>query len=138
MLDYSEILLEGAESISNDIEYTPSDEEKMLMKMKDITFLIERITKFYMAVIVGEDGINYTEMLRESIEKMDADLSSLDEYAYTVKNLSYLADLKRNWMVLKRFYLNTKKLKVANIVLLASSEVRRNAHVLELYHSKNQ
>ena len=138
MLDYSEILLEGAESISNDIEYTPSDEEKMLMKMKDITFLVERITKFYMAIIVSEDGINYTEMLNESIEKMDMDLSSLDNYAYTVKNLSYLADLKRNWIVLKKFYQNTKNIKVPNIVLLASSEVRKNAHVLELYHSKNQ
>jgi len=29
MLDYSEILLEGAESISKDIEYKPSDEEKI-------------------------------------------------------------------------------------------------------------
>ena len=138
MLDYSEILLEGAESINNDIEYTPSEEEKMLMKMKDITFLVERITKFYMAMIVSKDGINYSEMLNDSIDKMDKDLSSLDHYAYTVKNLSYLADLKRNWIVLKKFYLNTKNIEVPNIVLLASSEVRKNAHVLELYHSKNQ
>ena len=120
MLDYSEILLEGAESINSDIEYTPSKEEKMLMKMKDITFLIERITKFYMAVIVNDNGINYTDMLKESIAKMDADLSSLDNYAYSVRNLSYLAQLKRNWIVLKRFYLNVEHAKVPNIVLLAS------------------
>lgn len=138
MLDYSEILLEGAESINNDIEYTPSEEEKMLMKMKDITFLIERITKYYMAIIVSNDGINYSDMLKESIEKMDNDISSLDSYAYTEKNLFYLAELKRNWIALKKFYLNTESIKVPNIVLLASSEVRKNAHVLELYHSKNQ
>jgi hypothetical protein len=138
MLDYSETLLEGAESINSSIDYIPSTEEKMLMKMKDIAFLVERISKYYIAIFVGQEGINYIEMLDEAIQKMEDDLTSLNKYEYSAKNLSYLVELKKNWVVLKKFYLNYKEIKVPNIVLLASLEVRRNAHALELYHSKNQ
>jgi len=138
MLDYSEILLEGAESISSNIDYVPSAEEKMLMRMKDINFQIERITKYYMAIIVGNEGINYQEMLNESIENMQKDLSLLQQYNYSAKNQSYLAQLQINWSVLKKFYTEYRESKMPNIVSLASLEVRKNAHVLELYHSKNQ
>lgn len=138
MLDYSEILLEGAESISSNIDYMPSTEEKMLIRMKDINFQIERITKYYMAIIVGNEGINYQEMLNESIENMQKDISVLNQYEYSTKNQSYLAQLQTNWSVLKKFYIEYRESKIPNIVSLASSEVRKNAHVLELYHSKNQ
>ncbi|MEA3490309.1 MAG: hypothetical protein U9R27_00210 [Campylobacterota bacterium] len=138
MLDYSEILLEGAESINRNIDYTPSKEEKMMMDMKDISFLVERMTKYYMAILIGGDGINYAEMLNQSIEEMERDLSLLEEYKYSPENLSHLVKLRGNWIVLKKFYLNNKKLKAPNIVLLASLEVRKNARVLEIYHSKNQ
>ena len=137
MLDYSEILLEGAESISKNIEYTPSDEEKMLMKMKDISFLVERMTKFYMAIAEGGDVINYAEMLEESMQKMEKDLAALESYPYASEDLAKLRTLKRNWEALKRFYLDYKTLQVPSIVLLASLGVEENARALELYHSKN-
>ncbi len=137
MLDYSEILLEGAESISQNIKYTPSEEEKMLMKMKDISFLIERMTKFYMAIAEGGDVINYGEMLEESVQKMEEDLSALESYPYASEDLIKLRTLKRNWEALKKFYLDYKSLTLPSIVLLASTGVENNARALELYHSKN-
>ena len=138
MLDYSEILLEGAESISRNIEYTPSAEENMLMRMKDISFLISRMTKYYIAIMIEGSGINYAEMLEDSMKKMENDLYLIGNYSYSQKNLSYLSELRRDWQVLKKFYLEYKESKIPNIVLLASAEVGKDAHVLELYHSKNQ
>ena len=138
MLDYSEILLEGAESISSNLKYEPTLEEKMLIKMKDISFLIERMTKYYMAILTEEESGSYVEGLTESMQKMEDDLVSLDSYSYPEENLNDLATLKNNWNTLKKFYLNYKSSKLPNIVLLASNEVRRNAVVLETYHSKNQ
>ncbi len=137
MLDYSEILLEGAESIGNDIEYVPSEEEKKLMKLKELSFLIAQMTKYYVAIIVEGSGINYAEMLEESIKKMEKSLSLVDNYGYSDENLAHLNELKKDWKVLKKFYLSYKEIKVPNIVLLASSRVKSDAHVLELYHSKN-
>jgi len=138
MLDYSEILLEGAESISKNLNYTPTLEEMMLIKMKDISFLVERMTKYYMAILTEEDSEVYAEGLTESMQRMEDDLASLSEYNYASENASHLATLKRNWNALKGFYSNYKTLKLPNIVLLASNEVRNSALVLETYHSKNQ
>ncbi len=138
MLDYSEILLEGAESISSNLKYEPTLEEKMLIKMKEISFLIERMTKFYMAILTEEESGAYVEGLTESIQKMEDDLASLDDYSYPSDTLNDLAKLKNNWNALKKFYLDSQSSKLPNIVLLASNEVRDNAVVLETYHSKNQ
>ena len=138
MLDYSEILLEGAESISKNLNYTPTLEEMMLIKMKDISFLVERMTKYYMAILTEEDSEVYADGLTESMQRMEDDLASLSEYNYASENASHLAALKRNWNALKGFYSNYKTLKLPNIVLLASNEVRNSALVLETYHSKNQ
>ncbi len=138
MLEYSEVLLEGAESISQNLNYEPTTEEMMLMKMKDISFLVERMTKYYMAIMTEYDSENNLEMLSESIVRMEDDLLSLKEYNYSSKNIEHLFDLQNNWQALKKFYLNYKTLKLPSIVLLASDEVRNNALILETYHSKNQ
>ncbi len=138
MLDYSEILLEGAESISKNLNYTPTLEEMMLIKMKDISFLLERMTKFYMAILTEEDSEVYMESLSESMQRMEDDLASLSDYNYSAENAAHLVTLKSNWNALNGFYANYKTLKLPNIVLLASDEVRNSALVLETYHSKNQ
>ncbi|MEA3455950.1 MAG: hypothetical protein U9R26_05545 [Campylobacterota bacterium] len=138
MLDYSEILLEGAESISKNLNYTPTLEEMMLIRMKDISFLIERMTKYYMAILTEDDSEVYAEGLADSIQKMENDLASLSDYDYSSENNSHLDLLKSNWSALKGFYTNYKTLKLPNIVLLASNEVKKSALILEIYHSKNQ
>ncbi len=138
MLDYSEILLEGAESISKNLNYEPTLEEKMLIRMKDISFLVERMTKYYMAILTEEDSEVYAESLVEAIQKMEDDLASLNDYNYSAENTSHLIVLKSNWNALKGFYNKYKTLKLPNIVLLASGEVKNSALVLETYHSKNQ
>ncbi len=138
MLDYSEILLEGAESISKNLNYEPTPEEIMLMKMKDISFLVERMTKYYMAIMAEEDSEINAEMLDRSIARMEEDLLSLKDYNYPSKNIQHLFELANNWQALKKFYLDHKTLKLPSIVLLASGEVRNSALILEAYHSKNQ
>ncbi len=138
MLDYSEVLLEGAQMISINLNYLPSKEEKMLIKMKDISFLTERMTKYYLAILIEEDNSIYKEMLDEAIIDMDRDFIYINSYNYIDENIANLESLKRNWKVLKSFFENSRDLKLPNIVSLASLEVRANAEVLENYHSKNQ
>ncbi len=138
MLDYSEILLEGAESISQNLNYKPTIEEMMLIKMKDISFLIERMTKYYMAILTEKDSTSYAEGLADSIKKMETDLISLNNYNYSADNMTHLTKLKSDWNALKKFFDNYQTLKLPSIVLLASNEVRDSALVLETYHSKNQ
>jgi len=138
MLDYSEVLLEGADMISINLNYTPSKEEKMLIKMKDISFLIERMTKYYLAILIEEDNSIYKEMLDESIINMEKNLLYISEYKYIDENLLKLKELKQNWQVLRSFLKSAKEMKLPNIISLASLEVRIDAQALENYHSKNQ
>jgi len=138
MVDYSEVLLEGAETISKNLKYKPSDEEKILIKMKDIAFLIDRVVKYYMALLIEPDNISYWDMLEKSIEGMESDLNYINNYNYSQKNIKHIVNIERNWSVLNSFLQDVKDSRVPNIVLLISSEVKKNAKILENYHRKNQ
>lgn len=138
MLDYSEVLLEGAETISSNLNYKPSTEEKILIKMKDISFLTDRVLKYYMALLIEPDNLSYQEMLDDAIKDMEKDLAYINNYNYSTENIEHILMIERNWSVLKSFLKDAKESKVPNIVLLISLEVKKNAKILEDYHRKNQ
>ena len=138
MLDYSEVLLEGAETISSNLKYKPSAEEKILIKMKDIAFLTDRVIKYYMALLIEPDNLSYQEMLDDAIKDMEKDLFFINNYNYSSKNIQHILMIERNWSVLKSFLKDVKSSRVPNIVLIISSEVKKNAKILEDYHRKNQ
>ena len=138
MLDYSEVLLEGAETISGNLKYKPSEEEKILIKMKDIAFLTDRVIKYYMALLIEPDNLSYQEMLDDAIKDMEKDLSYINNYNYSPENIQHILMIERNWSVLKSFLKDVKSSRVPNIVLIISSEVKKNAKILEDYHRKNQ
>jgi hypothetical protein len=138
MLDYSEVLLEGADMISINLNYSPSMEEKMLIKMKDISFLLERMTKYYLAILIEEDNSIYKEMLDEAMMNMEENLLYISDYKYNEESLIKLQALKQDWQVLRSFLKSAKEMKLPNIISLASLEVRRDALALENFHSKNQ
>jgi len=138
MLDYSEVLLEGAETISSNLNYKPSTEEKILIKMKDISFLTDRVLKYYMALLIEPDNLSYQEMLDDAIKDMEKDLAYINNYNYSTENIAHILMIERNWSVLKSFLKDAKESKVPNIVLLISLEVKKNAKILEDYHRKNQ
>ncbi len=138
MVDYSEVLLEGAETISKNLKYKPSDEEKILIKMKDISFLIDRVIKYYMALLIEPDNLSYQDMLDKSMKDMEKDLDYINTYNYSSKNIKHIINIERNWSVLNSFLKDVKESRVPNIVLLISSEVKKNAKILENYHRKNQ
>ncbi len=138
MLDYSEVLLEGADMISINLNYSPSMEEKMLIKMKDISFLVERMTKYYLAILIEDENSIYKEMLDEAIINMEENLLYIDDYKYSDENIIKLKSLKQDWQVLRSFLKSAKEMKLPNIISLASLEVRADALALENFHSKNQ
>ena len=138
MLDYSEVILEGAESISKNIKYLPSAKEGVLIKIQDISFLIERVTKYYMAIVIDSDTINYPEILSDAINKIEDDLSYLDKYNYSSETISLLNKVKKDWLVLKRYYLQHNEMKIPHIILLASSKIEEEIALLNASIKNNQ
>ncbi len=138
MLDYSEVLLEGAESIANEYSYTFSKEEQMLISVKNMAYLVERMTKYYMAFQAGFTDHNNIRQLKSAVVSFDEELLKLNKYDYPVTSREDLQVINQYWPIAKKFYLSLGKRKLPNILYISADHLENKIAELELYHSKNQ
>jgi len=138
MLDYSETLLEGANSIARAHNYEFTESEKMLMKGKRIEYLLERSAKYYMALGVGlGTEINRKQMIR-AIEMLETNLREIEAYNYPVQMKKYLEALRQSWEVTKSLFDRREKVFVSNLLVLSSNEMESITREFVLYHRKSQ
>ena len=138
MLDYSETLLEGSESIFNEHRYAFSKEEQMLIKVKNMGYYIERITKYYMAFQAGFTDLNNIRQLNMAVSSFDKALEELKMYAYEDESKKSFITISHFWGVVRDLYLNIEKRKLPNILNLSTLHLKEVLTTLEVYHSKNQ
>ena len=138
MLDYSETLLEGVESIADEHRYNFSKEEQMLINVKNMAYIIERITKYYMAFQAGFTDHNNIRQLNLAVAAFDKELTSLNTYEYPHTSKENLQAINEYWKVIRTLYLKLEKRKLPNILYLSASHLESVLVKLELYHSKNQ
>jgi hypothetical protein len=137
MLDYSEALLEGAESIALEHSYQFSNEEKMLIDVKKMRYLVERITKYYMTFQLGISDVNNIKQLQDAIAAFDTAMYKLNLYNYSQENAQALHSLNIFWPVVRKFYLDFEQYKLSNILYISAQNLETELRVLELYHSQN-
>ena len=136
MLDYSETLLEGANSIAHEYTYQFTESEKMLIKSKQIEFLVERSAKYYMALEIGlNDEVNRRQMM-QAMEELEGDLQTVESYPYPKPMAPYKERLSRAWKVTKSLIDRREKLFASNLLVLAGNETERIAQQFVLYHRK--
>lgn len=138
ILEYSEILLKAADTITHDFGYTLSEEEKMLIKIKDISFLIEKLAKNYLLLQTDKKSTLYLNMVKSTMVQMDNALLLLDDYNYSAESLLIISKLHNNWRGIKAYYLKENDIEIENILLFASRQIEKDSLLLEKYHSKNQ
>jgi len=138
MLDYSETLLEGAESIASAHNYDFSDEEKMLMVTKKMEYLLERITKYYMAINVGFDNVTNKESMQESINKFDENMKMINAYKYPAVQVREQVKMNHSWESNKVFFSKSKDLFIPVLMLHSIGYLENIIDNIALYHSKNQ
>jgi len=137
MLDYSEALLEGAESIASEHAYQFSEEEQMLINVKKMRYLIERMSKYYMTFQLGINDLNNIKQLNEAIHNFDIAMQKVDTYHYTSQSAESLRTLRAFWSVVQKYYLDSDKVKLPNIIYLSAHHMEALLAELELYHSQN-
>ncbi len=137
MLDYSDTLQEGAESIGKTYAYTFSKEEKMLVVSKNISFLLERIIKYYMALYNGYNTRNNHEKLQESVRELTAYLAKLNRYAYPEKIRSVRREFDRVWQRDKEVISQAESFLVPNLLFDSVVYLEEKIDVLARYHSQN-
>ena len=138
MLDYSETLLEGADSIANSHKYDFSEEEKMLMVTKEMEYLLERITKYYMALHVGFNNDINKEQMQESITKFEENIEKINLYQYPVETQKMQVKMDESWKANKIFFDKSESLFIPKLMFTSIDYLENIITQIALYHSKNQ
>jgi hypothetical protein len=137
MLDYSETLLEGADSIGRTYAYSFSKEEEMLVASKNVSYLLERIMKYYMALYHGYNTQNNRLNLYRSVTKLRDYLVKLNDYVYPEKIEKTRQKINFVWQRDRRIL---DKLDQYFIPILLSDSVvflEKKIDILARYHSQN-
>jgi len=137
MLDYSETLLEGADSIGKTYAYAFSNEEEMLVASKNVKYLLERITKYYMALYHGYNSENNRVNLEKAIVKLTDYLSKLDTYTYPREVANAREKIDLVWHRDKEVLDNIDQYYIPNLLFDSVVYLEEKVDILALYHSQN-
>ena len=138
ILDYSETFVEAANSIQKLHQYQFSEEEKMLMNLKELEYLLERVIKYYMASIMNLNKISNAQHMQSAILKIEVILSIIKEYSYPSKIAKERRKIVHFWKTNKIFLNTSLKLSVPNLLLIFTEHFKPSIQRLELYHKQNQ
>ncbi len=138
MIDYSETLLEGATSLTQEHAYDFSLEEQMFIRIKNMEYLLERINKYYLAYHAGFVTKHTLKALYGAIDQFDTELAVLFTYSYEGSLLKELEMIRQYWRVVRVFYVSIKKHTLPNILYLSTLHLESVLADLALFHSKNQ
>ncbi len=138
MLDYSETIIEGADSISSSYKYKFSKEESIWMVTKKVIYLLQRVTKYYMAVNSGFDNITNKDQLQDTINKLDKNIVIINKYQYPKILQKEIDNMNISWRENRTFLSKSKNLFLPVIMFVSISYLENIVNKISLYHSKNQ
>ncbi len=134
VLDYTETLLEGSESI---IKHNKGKTETMLSVVEEMEFLLERAAKYYIAFRAGyTDEINVRQA-KMAVERFDTLLKKVQAHTYPgpITN-GPVKKLSKYWPVSKNFYLGIKKSELPTIVFISTKHMKKALDKLIVHHKK--
>jgi len=138
MLDYSETLLEGADSIAMAHKYEFSRGEQMLMVAKKVNYLLERVMKYYMAIYAGYNTPTNYEQMNIALGEIEENLITLNNYNYPKNIVVVQNSMNEAWNANKNYFKQSNVLFIPKLMILSVNYMENLVNELEIYHSKNQ
>ncbi len=138
MLDYSETLLEGADSIATAHAYDFTSEERMLMVTKQMEYLTERIMKYYMALHVGFDNPTNREQMHRSIAQFGIKLQKIEAYPYPENVDAVRGQVLESWYANGNYFGKSETLFIPKLMLMSTAYMEDLIMKIALYHNQNQ
>jgi len=138
ILDYSETFVEAANSIQYLHKYEFSHEEKMLMNLKELEYLLERVTKYYMASIMNLNKISNTQHMKDALLNVEEILITIKEYPYPKRMKKERKKIIAYWKNNKKIIEQSSELSVPNLLSIFIKNFQESIKKLALYHKKNQ
>ena len=134
MLDYTETLLEGSESL---IKKNKPKKETMLEVVEEMSFLLERASKYYIAFRAGYKDVVNVEQAQKSVERFELLLQKVKNHNYPAKIANGpVKKLMKYWPVSKSFYLGIKRNELPTIVFISTKHMKKAIDELIKFHSK--
>lgn len=138
MLDYSETLLEGADSVAVAHRYDFADEEKMLMVTKEMEYLLERMSKYYMALHAGFDSPTNKDAMQESIMHFEENIAKINLYAYPKQEREQKMAMNASWKATQAFLEKSETLFIPNLMNASVAHLENIVAKIALFHTQNQ
>jgi len=138
MLDYSEIILEGTDTIANIYKYDFIDEEKMIMTTKSIEYLLERTIKYYMAFKMDFNKDMNKESMYIAINSLEEDFAKIESYSYSDIQKKKQQNIINLWKINRMFINKGEKIFIPNLLIPSISNLEYAVKDISLYHIKNQ
>ncbi len=136
MLDYSEVILEGIDSIYRIYKYDFTDEEKMFMTTKKIEYLLERITKFHIAFKMDfNTKINRANII-STMALLEDEFSKIKKYDYPANMKNKIDEIMKLWSINKVFLEPNSDIFVPTLIIPSVIHLEENIKNIALYHSK--
>lgn len=136
MMDYSEALLEGAESIAKLHAHKKNKDENMLITTEKMSFLLERISKYYIAFREGFNDHNNVIQLNQSVIEFEAYLKKVQAFNYPDNLKVHVMKLTKYWPISKKFYLGIEKNDLPLIVFISTQYMEKSLKILEHHHDR--
>lgn len=137
ILAASEYFLEGARSIAEQHEYKSSKEETMLVHCKELKYLIESTSKYYMAFQIGLKNQKYTIEMQQTIESINAILKDISSYRYPHSLKIKLNKIKDIWQHNQTFFQNLEENSFPTLVLTSNTYIKTLLNELAKHHKQN-
>ncbi len=134
ILNASQYFLEGARSISEQHQYKSSKEESMLIYCKELKYLIESVSKYYMAFQIGLRASNSTIEMHQAIETINKILKKISRYPYPYLLKNRLLKIKSIWQHNQDFFTNIKEAPYINLLLFSNAYIKTLLIELEKHH----
>ncbi len=135
MIDFSESLLEGADFLSGRYSKGKTGEAAMLAEAERLTFLLERVNKYYIIHKAGFKDYNNVVQLEKAVQDFEASLAKVNAYGnYPEQVKESVAKINQFWPVAKEFYLGVQQNALPVIVLASTDKLEKEVNALKTYH----
>ncbi len=134
IMDMSEVILEGAESISTQLQKSMRGDHRMLDLVEHQLYLIERMNKLYIAAKSGMYDYNSKQQMQQAIKDFESGLRQLRSYNYPPKHMTKVEKIKKHWNASRGFYEKVETASVPRTVFLATELMGYPLRKLADYH----
>ena len=135
-LDMSDVILEATESISDIMSIEAIPGTGLLKTLENQSFLIERMTKLYIASYSGFKDYNTSNQIKKAVAEYEQGLREIEEHHHSNDLVKHVQKLRERWEITKRFYSNVDHAELPKTVFYSTAVMEKCIGKLTRYEYK--